>query len=47
MKVFQGEGSDALRKDLLCSFKQVLVRKPASSRARSREVYLLARNYHD
>ncbi len=47
MKVFQGEGSDALRKDLLRSFKQVLVRKPASSRARSREVYLLARNYHD
>lgn len=47
MKVFQGEGSDALRKDLLRSFKQVLVRKPASSRARSREVYLLARNYRD
>lgn len=47
MKVFQGEGFDALRKDLLRSFKQVLVRKPASSRARSREVYLLARNYHD
>lgn len=47
MKVFQGEGSDALRKDLLRSFKQVLIRKPASSRARSREVYLLARNYHE
>ncbi|MDA1108126.1 MAG: 23S rRNA (uridine(2552)-2'-O)-methyltransferase RlmE [Proteobacteria bacterium] len=47
MKVFQGEGFDALRKDLLRSFRQVLVRKPASSRARSREVYLLARNYHD
>lgn len=47
MKVFQGEGFDALRKDVLRSFRQVLVRKPASSRARSREVYLLARNYHD
>lgn len=47
MKVFQGEGYDALRKDVLRSFKQVLVRKPASSRARSREVYLLARNYYD
>lgn len=46
MKVFQGEGFDALRKDLLSSFAQVLVRKPTASRPRSREVYLLARNYH-
>ena len=45
MKVFQGEGFDALRKELLGSFKQVHVRKPAASRPRSREVYLLARNY--
>ncbi|MDP1707576.1 MAG: 23S rRNA (uridine(2552)-2'-O)-methyltransferase RlmE [Gammaproteobacteria bacterium] len=45
MKVFQGEGFDALRKQLLGSFKQVHVRKPAASRPRSREVYLLARNY--
>lgn len=45
MKVFQGEGFDALRKQLLESFRQVHVRKPAASRPRSREVYLLARNY--
>jgi 23S rRNA (uridine2552-2'-O)-methyltransferase len=45
MKVFQGEGFDALRKQLLKSFRQVHVRKPAASRPRSREVYLLARNY--
>lgn len=45
MKVFQGEGFDALRKQLQGSFKQVHVRKPAASRPRSREVYLLARNY--
>lgn len=45
MKVFQGEGFDALRKQLQGAFKQVHVRKPAASRPRSREVYLLARNY--
>lgn len=45
MKVFQGEGFDALRKQLQGAFKQVHVRKPSASRPRSREVYLLARNY--
>ncbi len=44
IKVFQGEGFDELYKELRASFKQVLVRKPKASRARAREVYLLARN---
>lgn len=43
-KAFQGEGLDALTKDLRESFRQVLIRKPKASRARSREVYVLARN---
>jgi 23S rRNA (uridine2552-2'-O)-methyltransferase len=45
IKVFQGSGFDELCKDLRRSFKQVLVRKPKASRARTPEVYLLARNY--
>ncbi len=45
VKVFQGEGFDEYLKLLRASFKQVLVRKPKASRARSREVYLLARDY--
>lgn len=45
VKVFQGEGFDEYLKLLRESFKQVLVRKPKASRARSREVYLLARDY--
>jgi 23S rRNA (uridine2552-2'-O)-methyltransferase len=44
-KVFQGEGSDAYLKDLRRSFSKVLVRKPAASRARSREVYMVARGF--
>ncbi len=45
IKVFQGSGFEELCKQLRHSFKQVLVRKPKASRARTREVYLLARNY--
>lgn len=44
-KVFHGEGFDGLFKELRGSFKQVLTRKPAASRPRSRETYLLARGY--
>jgi len=44
-KVFQGEGSDAYLKDLRSSFGKVLVRKPAASRPRSREVYVVARGF--
>jgi 23S rRNA (uridine2552-2'-O)-methyltransferase len=45
-KVFQGTGSDSFIKELRQNFDSVVVRKPDASRARSREVYVLARNYH-
>jgi len=44
-KVFQGSGSDAYLKDLRTSFEKVLVRKPAASRPRSREVYVVAKGF--
>lgn len=44
-KVFQGEGFDALLMELRASFDTVAVRKPDASRARSREVYFVARGY--
>lgn len=44
-KVFQGEGYEEYLKLLRNRFTKVLARKPAASRARSREVYLLARGY--
>lgn len=43
VKVFQGAGSDAYLKELRACFEKVLVRKPAASRPRSREVYVVAR----
>ena len=46
VKVFQGEGFDAYLAEVKKSFKKVLVRKPQASRSRSREVYLLAREYN-
>ena len=45
MKVFQGEGYEALVKQARERFETVSVRKPKASRPRSREVYLLARNH--
>lgn len=45
VKVFQGEGFDALLKDLRANFSSVATRKPKASRARSAELYLLARNF--
>jgi 23S rRNA (uridine2552-2'-O)-methyltransferase len=45
VKVFQGEGFDAFLRTLRTEFDKVLIRKPRASRSRSREVYLLARNY--
>ena len=44
-KVFQGEGFDAYLKDMRSSFGRVQTRKPKASRPRSREVYLLARDF--
>ena len=43
VKLFQGEGFDPLLKDLRNRYDKVLMRKPKASRARSREVYALAR----
>ena len=45
VKVFQGEGFDTYLKDMRTSFGKVQTRKPDASRARSREVYLLASNF--
>lgn len=45
VKVFQGEGFDAYLQRLRAGFGRVQVRKPKASRSRSREVYLLARNF--
>lgn len=44
-KVFQGEGFDDFLKELRGSFVKVVTRKPEASRARSREVYLLAEGF--
>lgn len=44
-KVFQGEGSDDFLKELRTSFEKVVIRKPAASRSRSREVYVVAKNF--
>ena len=45
VKAFQGEGFDAYVKSMRESFETVAIRKPKASRARSSEVYLLARNF--
>jgi 23S rRNA (uridine2552-2'-O)-methyltransferase len=42
-KAFQGEGFDAVLKDLRGKYSKVLIRKPKASRPRSREVYVLAK----
>jgi 23S rRNA (uridine2552-2'-O)-methyltransferase len=44
MKVFQGEGFNELLLTLKSNYGTVLTRKPEASRARSRELYLLARD---
>ena len=45
IKVFQGEKFEDFLKILRQNFVRVTVRKPKASRARSNEVYLLARGY--
>lgn len=42
IKVFQGEGFDEFVKNCRQTFDKVVIRKPKASRARSKEVYLLA-----
>ena len=44
-KVFQGEGFDQVFRDTKDSFSKVLTRKPKASRPRSREVYLVAKDF--
>jgi 23S rRNA (uridine2552-2'-O)-methyltransferase len=44
VKVFQGVGFEDFRAQMRRMFKQVLIRKPVSSRDRSTEVYLLGRH---
>ena len=44
-KMFQGSGSDQYVKELRSSFDKVLIRKPAASRAESREVYIVAKGF--
>jgi 23S rRNA (uridine2552-2'-O)-methyltransferase len=41
VKVFQGEGFDAFRRQMMAAFAGVAARKPKASRDRSSEVYLL------
>jgi 23S rRNA (uridine2552-2'-O)-methyltransferase len=45
VKVFMGEGFDEYFRAIKQAFKSVKTRKPDSSRARSREVYLVATGY--
>ncbi|GLQ32579.1 23S rRNA (uridine(2552)-2'-O)-methyltransferase RlmE [Litoribrevibacter albus] len=44
-KVFQGVGYDEYLKDVRSSFNKVMIRKPAASRPRSREVYIVAKGF--
>ncbi|MEY4589982.1 MAG: ribosomal large subunit methyltransferase [Pseudomonadota bacterium] len=44
-KVFQGEGTDEWMKICRQAFAKCSIRKPDASRARSREVYLVARQF--
>ena len=44
-KVFQGEGFDQLLRDMRTSFTSVQSRKPAASRARSREIYQVGKGF--
>ncbi len=45
VKVFQGEGFEQYMKEVRALFKTVRTRKPNASRARSREVYLVATGF--
>lgn len=45
VKLFQGDGSEAFIRDVRSSFKTLKIRKPAASRPRSREVYVLAQGF--
>ncbi|MEJ2533343.1 MAG: 23S rRNA (uridine(2552)-2'-O)-methyltransferase RlmE [Halioglobus sp.] len=44
-KIFQGEGFDELIREARGLFRQVSTRKPQASRPRSREVYMVAKDF--
>ena len=44
-KVFQGAGSEAYLKELRSAFEKLVIRKPAASRPRSREIYVVAKGF--
>ena len=44
-KLFQGQGSEVYLAEIRRHFKRVKIRKPTSSRPRSREVYVLAQGF--
>lgn len=46
MKVFHGSGFDEIVKQSREHFDRVVIKKPAASRSRSRETYLLAKGYN-
>jgi len=46
VKIFHGSGFDELVKKTRASFDKVAIRKPAASRSRSKETYLLAKGYN-
>ena len=45
VKLFQGSGSDDYIKEVRKNFTSVVIRKPKASRARSSEVYILAKGF--
>jgi 23S rRNA (uridine2552-2'-O)-methyltransferase len=45
IKLFQGTGFDQYKKEVEKYFTKVVIRKPKSSRARSNEVYILAKGF--
>ena len=47
VKVFQGDGFDAFLRTMRRNFNEVKIRKPDSSRARSKELYLLAKEVRE
>jgi len=46
VKVFQGEGTEAFKEQVLHHFHKVKIRKPDASRARSKEFYFLAEGFN-
>lgn len=45
IKMFQGAGFDEYKREVAKSFSSVVIRKPKASRARSKEVYILAKGF--